>query len=284
MGIGLSSRRPDGLAVVVAATIAAVLVAGVLAVALHGDGGEGFEAASGTARLSPGTTAGSMATATPLPPEGQPPPEVFGPTAPPSSGMSTVAQAVGPQVGIYTSAGDPEPQQTLDDPQPSGAPLVFLVRQRQPEWLEVLLPIRPNGSTGWVRQSDVTLTQHDFAIVVELAAHRVTVFKAGQAGFQEPVGLGTASTPTPGGLYYVKELLQPPDPNTVYGAYAYGLSGFSNVITSFEGGEGVIGLHGTNDPSSLGRDVSAGCIRMSNEAITRLVGVLPLGTPVEIRP
>jgi len=98
-----------------------------------------------------------------------------------------------------------------------------------------------------------------------------------------PVGVGTNATPTPGDLYYVKELLPPPEPNGPYGAYAYGLSGFSNQVTSFAGGEGVIGIHGTNDPSSIGKDVSFGCIRMSDAGITRLAGRLPLGTPVEIR-
>lgn len=118
---------------------------------------------------------------------------------------------------------------------------MFLVQEKRSGWLEVLLPVRPNGSTGWVRE------------------------RGGQLLLQEPLGIGTADTPTPGGVYYLRELLRPPDPGTVYGPYADGLSGFSNVLTSFEGGEGVIGLHGNNDPSSLGSDVSAGCIRMDND-------------------
>jgi lipoprotein-anchoring transpeptidase ErfK/SrfK len=60
------------------------------------------------------------------------------------------------------------------------------------------------------------------------------------------------------------------------------LSGFSNVIDEFRGGDGVIGIHGTNEPDAIGTDVSHGCIRMSNEAILELVPVLPLGTPVHI--
>ena len=89
--------------------------------------------------------------------------------------------------------------------------------------------------------------------------------------------------PTPGGIYYLKELLQPPSPNGPYGTYAYGLSGFSNVLESFNGGPGVIGIHGTNDPSAIGTDVSSGCIRLNNAVIERLVNDigLPLGTPVE---
>jgi lipoprotein-anchoring transpeptidase ErfK/SrfK len=106
---------------------------------------------------------------------------------------------------------------------------------------------------------------------------------------EEPIGVGTTDTPTPGGLYYTKELLQPidrqgrPIPDGPYGPYAYGLSGFSDVLYDFAGGDGVIGIHGTNDPSSIGRDASHGCIRLSNEAITRLASTLPIGVPVEIK-
>ena len=56
----------------------------------------------------------------------------------------------------------------------------------------------------------------------------------------------------------------------------------SNVLEEFNGGDGVIGIHGTNDPSSIGQDVSHGCIRVTNDVITQMAGYLPLGTPVEI--
>ena len=98
------------------------------------------------------------------------------------------------------------------------------------------------------------------------------------------MGVGRAEVPTPGGIYYLKELLQPPNPDGAYGVYAYGLSGFSNVLQNFNGGSGVIGIHGTNEPEKVGTDVSHGCIRLHNEAIVRMVEEigLPLGTPVEI--
>lgn len=97
-----------------------------------------------------------------------------------------------------------------------------------------------------------------------------------------PAGIGTSDTPTPGGTFYLKELLAPTNPDGAYGPYAYGLSGFSTTLQSFAGGEAVIGLHGTNSPSSIGHDVSFGCIRMRNADITALARLLPLGTPVRI--
>jgi len=161
---------------------------------------------------------------------------------------------------------------------------VFLVEHQQDKWLHVYLPERPNGSMGWILVGQVRLTQHNYRIIVELGAHRITVYKGWQVIDQEPVGVGKAETPTPGGVYYTKELLKPTDPNGAYGPYAYGLSGFSNVLSDYAGGDGVIGIHGTNDPSALGHDVSHGCIRMSNAGITRLAATLPLGVPVEIEP
>ena len=70
---------------------------------------------------------------------------------------------------------------------------------------------------------------------------------------------------------------------TVYGSFAFGLSAHSNVFRSFGfGGDGRIGLHGTNDSRTIGREVSHGCIRTTNPTILRLARVIPLGTPVEI--
>ena len=210
-----------------------------------------------------------------------PPPPVGAPRDPPES---TVAVAIGARVAVYASPDAAKPARSLPNPNENNAPLVFLVRESRGEWMKVLLPVRPNGSTGWIKASEVQLGHNTYRIVVELAAHRITVWDGANVFLSEPIGVGTSRTPTPGGLYYLKELLQPPDPNGPYGTYAYGLSGFSNELTSFAGGDGVIGLHGTNDPSSIGKDVSHGCIRMSNAAITRLAARLPLGTPVEIRP
>ncbi len=197
---------------------------------------------------------------------------------------ATVAQATVPRVGVYTTPSAAAPVRTLPNPQPSGAPLVFLVREQRRGWVRVLLPVRPNGSSGWIHAAQVRLFHHDFRIVVALDAHTITVYRGTQIIDREPVGIGRKDTPTPGGLYYTKELLRPPNPNGPYGVYAYGLSGFSNVLTSFAGGDGVVGIHGTNDPSGLGKDVSHGCIRMSNAGISKLARILPLGVPVQIVP
>lgn len=205
-------------------------------------------------------------------------------TATPSARAAFTSYAVdarGKAVPVYDMPGG-RTVRSFANPQPSGAPLVFMLDAEKGEWLRVFLPARPNGSTGWVRRSDVNVRGVTYRIDVLRGAHEVRLYQHDRLVKRFPAGIGTERTPTPGGTFYVKELLEPPDPGGDYGPYAYGLSGFSNVLTSFNGGDGVIGIHGTNDPSSVGRDVSHGCIRLRNADITYLARLLPLGTPVRI--
>jgi lipoprotein-anchoring transpeptidase ErfK/SrfK len=213
-------------------------------------------------------------------------------TTVPATPHFEVATAKPRSVEIFSSPVQPEPTRSLDNPQPSGAspgqtfPLRMLVVEDRGDWLKVMLPIRPNGSSGWVRRSVVDLETHDYHAVVELGEHRITVWKGNDVFLQEPVGVGASGrTPTTQGLFYTTELYSVlPSQQGGYGPYAFALSGFSEVLYSFgEGGTGVLGLHGTGDPSGLGKDVSNGCIRMSNAGITKLAQTLPLGTPVEIK-
>lgn len=221
-------------------------------------------------RTSTNTTAPALVPATGMPAELTTPPSLVA-----SSSTS---------VSVHDAPEGAGPGRTFDPAEELGGQLVFLVKEEAPEWLEVYLPIRPNGSTGWVRRDEVELSQHQYRIELSLAEHRLVVLQGDEIVLDTPAGIGDDSTPTPGGVYYLEELLRPPDPDGFYGPYAYGLSGFSDTVTDYNGGEGVIGIHGTDDPTSIGSDVSRGCIRLDNEVITRLVEEigLPLGTPVVI--
>jgi lipoprotein-anchoring transpeptidase ErfK/SrfK len=146
----------------------------------------------------------------------------------------------------------------------------------------VLLPVRPNGSTGWVHASDVTLSRNPYRIAVSLGAHTITVTNAHDVVYSGPVAVGAPDTPTPIGNYYLYVLLQAPDPSGPYGPFAYGLSSHSDALETFAGGDAEIGIHGNDDSSALGQSVSHGCIRMDNAAISDLATKLPLGTPVDV--
>ncbi|HEX5146076.1 MAG TPA: L,D-transpeptidase, partial [Conexibacter sp.] len=163
-----------------------------------------------------------------------------------------------------------------------GARVLLVRARRSGGWLRVLLPLRPNGSSGWIRAPRVALRADPFRVDVRLRAHRLTVRRGGAVVLRTPIGVGRAVTPTPHGLAYVTRLLRQPDPRGVYGPWAFGLSVYSPVLTSFGGGPGEVGIHGTDDPAGIGHDVSHGCIRLRNRAIARLARILPLGTPVFI--
>jgi lipoprotein-anchoring transpeptidase ErfK/SrfK len=183
-------------------------------------------------------------------------------------------------------AGDAAVVAELANPTEIGGPLVFQLVETDlaaaTEWVEVHLPIRPNGTTGWVRLDELELSRNPYRIEIDVSQHRLRVLVGGVEWLSATVAIGTGSTPTPRGRFYITELLQPPDPGGLYGPFAFGLSGYSETLRSFAGGDGVIGIHGTDDPDSLGSDVSHGCVRVDNAVITTMAGVIPLGTPVRI--
>lgn len=166
------------------------------------------------------------------------------------------------------------------NPIASGAPLTFFIELEKDGWLQVRLPMRPNGSVGWIRGSDVTQQTLNYSLRVSVAEHTVTLLKDDVVVDTFPAAVGTGDTPTPLGKFYLTELLAPT--NYGYGPFAYGISAFSEVLNTFGGGPGQIGIHGTDDESSVGQSVSHGCIRLHNDAITMLANLLPLGTPITI--
>ena len=200
-----------------------------------------------------------------------------------------VAVAHTASLPIYAAPGGQITHQ-LPNPDPTNynQPQVLLVMRGYGTWLQVSLPIAPNGQTGWVRASDVTLSKNDYRVDVLRSAHQLRVYRSNVLQKEYPIAVGTQDTPTPGGTYFIKVLLQPPNPNGAYGPYAYGLSGYSNVLSNFDGstGAGVIGIHGTDQPQVIGHDASHGCIRLTNADVTDLHNRfdLKLGTPVRILP
>ena len=150
-------------------------------------------------------------------------------------------------------------------------------------WFQVLLPAKPNGQTGWVRASDVSVTSTDTVIRVYLAEHELDLVVDGTVTMTAPVAVGAPATPTPLGTFYITDPIDlSADPSTVYGSYALGLSGYSEALDSFKGTVPQIAIHGTDQPNLIGRSVSNGCIHLENGVITDLAARVGLGTPVII--
>jgi lipoprotein-anchoring transpeptidase ErfK/SrfK len=169
----------------------------------------------------------------------------------------------------------------------NGVPMVFGVlgvRQTSscsPLWYRIQVPVRPNGTTGWVRAREVALARVRTRVVVDLSARRLTLYRGGRRVLTAPVAIGSPATPTPAGRYYVNQRLIPTDPNGPFGPGAVGISAFSDVLTGWTQG-GPIAIHGTDAPWSIGRAVSNGCIRLYNPVLKRVFAAALAGTPVLI--
>jgi lipoprotein-anchoring transpeptidase ErfK/SrfK len=165
-------------------------------------------------------------------------------------------------------------------------PEVYLVLARWKNdagnaWLKIRVPMRPNGRTGWVRQSALR-SLHTVHTRLRVNRHtlRVTLYVHGRKRFSAWIGVGKPATPTPAGHFWIREKFHVGG-HTIYGPRAIGTSAYAPTLSDWPGG-GVVGLHGTNEPALIPGRPSHGCIRLRNHDILRLYRLVPTGTPVEI--
>ncbi len=149
-------------------------------------------------------------------------------------------------------------------------------------WIEVRIPMRPNGRTGWIRRSALgPLYRVRTLMVADRSALRATLFRRGRRIWSAPIGIGKPSTPTPVGHFWIREKFKPFRPGGLYGPVAFGTSDYS-VLSDWPGG-GIVGIHGTSEPSLIPGRPSHGCIRLRNRSVRRLWRLMPIGTPLRIQ-
>ena len=168
-----------------------------------------------------------------------------------------------------------------------GFPEVYEALRQQTDasgalWIQIRVPMRPNGRTGWVPASALGKlhTVHTL-LVVKRGRLLATLYRSGRVVFRARVGVGMRGLSTPAGHFYVRERLRIPGGGGAYGPLAFGTSAYSPKLTDWPGG-GVVGIHGTNEPRLLPGRVSHGCVRLRNRDILRLGRLMPVGTPVRI--
>ena len=150
------------------------------------------------------------------------------------------------------------------------------------EWYRVWLPIRPNGTEGYVHADDVRLMKVPTRITVDLSERELVLLRDGEPVLRSSVAIGAPGTPTPTGRYYVNQRLITSDRDGPWGPGALGISAFSEVLQEWIQG-GPIAIHGTNDPSSIGHAASHGCVRLPNDVLMKVFNSADAGTPVIIQ-
>jgi lipoprotein-anchoring transpeptidase ErfK/SrfK len=166
--------------------------------------------------------------------------------------------------------------------EPTTLPVLGQARAGGVAWLHVMLPGRPNSSSGWIAAQGTRAIETGWRLVVNLSARVVTVYRHGRVVRSFRAVVGKPSTPTPTGRFFVEETLRMTggEPG---GPYALALSARSDALQEFEGGPGQIALHGRDNlGGTLGAAESHGCMRLATASIDWLAERIGPGVPVEI--
>jgi lipoprotein-anchoring transpeptidase ErfK/SrfK len=164
-----------------------------------------------------------------------------------------------------------------------GTPIVAWVQHvsRDGRFGELAVPYSATGTMGWIPLRGLQHRSTFLQVDVDLSRHRVVIERRGQVLFGTRAAIGSPSSPTPTGRYFVTDRVPFPSGGAL-GTYAFGISGIQPNLPAGWSGGNQLAIHGTNDPSSIGRSVSAGCLRVPAGVLRRLIPLLRLGTPVVI--
>ena len=158
-----------------------------------------------------------------------------------------------------------------------------LATTRNHRWAHVVLTWKPNGRTGWVRLAGRRRVHVAYWVKADLSQrllwlmrgrHPLVAFRAADRHPLHPHSHGQVLRHRPG---------RHRRPSGPFGWFAFGLSGHQPNLPAGWGGGDQLAIHGTNEPSSIGTAASAGCLRVTAQALSRLRRHLRLGTPVVIQ-
>jgi hypothetical protein len=203
-----------------------LLMVGLAACGAAGGGGPSDLGGVPTTIVLPSTTIGAAIGAS------VPAPATPQTVLPDDASLVATAITPGAKISLYGAPGAPESDEVLSDPPAlTGAPptaidQVFrVVSQRADGWVQVQLPVPPNrvGSTGWVRDTDVTITQVSYRMRVSLSTRRLTAFGRGRQIYAGPIVVGAFAAGTPAGHYYLRGFFTAPKSRTTNSPFVYGL-------------------------------------------------------------
>ncbi len=207
-----------------------------------------------------------------------------------STRLATVIEANSPLQFVSEPSAGVGSQRVIEKPLPVPGPLRYVVTDQRNGFVQVELHDQQTpGSTawhaakrGWILATAVKVDVVRERIEVDLLRHRLSVTFANGTSLVAQVAVGKVPTPTPRGRVQLVELRRRLD-TAVFGPGELRTSGRSDVFPAYLGDDPyLIAIQGTNDPSSIGKAVTNGNIRVANDVWMKLA-TLPLGTPVIIR-
>jgi hypothetical protein len=277
------------------AVIVALAVAGATAYLLLDSNGNGNSQAAPTvvtlpavtspipAQGQPGSSGGgngalsALRSSVPLPSIhlSPPPDSVKGPSFPIATVMS------GHRIALHASPGGRVFDQAGDRTE-FGSMRVYWIERVRGDWFGVPTPDLPDGQLAWIKDDrlKLSISQTHFWISADVSTRRLELHFGKRLLDRFPVTVGSQTSPTPLGNYFITDGLVGRGLGPWYGCCVLALSGHQpNLPAGWIGGN-RIAIHGT--PGSIGGADSHGCLRASDPDMISLFARVPLGTPVFI--
>ena len=161
-----------------------------------------------------------------------------------------------------------------------------VVSTQRGRWLAVTEAGVGGNRVVWVdaRAGGLRYSRTPLEVDVDLSQRTLTLRRGSVVLRRISIGVGAPGSPTPTGRFAVTDKLTGPSFSASYGCCILALSAIQpNLPRGWSGGNRVA-IHGTLSPSDFGQAVSAGCVHAPDAALRYLMRVVPLGTPVVIRP
>jgi lipoprotein-anchoring transpeptidase ErfK/SrfK len=265
-----------------AAAVSGDPVAAALAVRTHHSAPSGPR----TSAAAPSSVGRDAAGKTKLAPSNAPAPAGVPKAASPFAGPQTLVHLEGAVVAHRSPwASSPAVGTVVGTSRYYHVPLVAWVQQvsANGEWGLVELPYVWPRTDGWIRLAGLRRETTSVVVTVDVSEHRLRVWKHGALLYSVSAATGATWTPTPPGHYFVTDR-EPFSAGSSYGSFAFGISGIQPRLPAGWSGGDQLAIHGTNQPSSIGTNASAGCVRVAEWTLSKLLPLLRLGTPVVFEP
>lgn len=161
-----------------------------------------------------------------------------------------------------------------------------VVSTRRGRWLAVTEPDVAGNRVVWVdaRAGGLRYSRTPLELEVDLSERTLTLKRGDSIVRSVSVGVGASGSPTPTGRFAVTDKLDGPAFSASYGCCILALSAVQPNLPAGWAGGNRIAVHGTPSASDFGQAVSAGCVHARDDDLRYLMRVVPLGTPVVIRP
>ena len=135
--------------------------------------------------------------------------------------------------------------------------------------IDSCFPDDPVDTSQAERSMQASAVRQPLSIIISLAQRKLSLARGGVETASYPVAVGKPATPTPTGEWSI--LNKALNPGGVFG---------TRWMAFTRRGHGI---HGTNQPQSIGHAVSNGCVRMYAPDVEALFAQVPVGTPVSVR-